>query len=55
MMTDGVVFDPVEGIQGEDGIIWVWDGYHRGEAQKSGTTLQVNLRPGTKIEAEWLA
>lgn len=56
MMTDGVVFDPVEGIQGEDGIIWVWDGYHRGEAaKKSGTTLQVNLRPGAKIEAEWLA
>lgn len=56
MMADGVVFDPVEGLQGEDGTIWVWDGYHRGEAAKqSGTPLQVNLRLGTQIEAEWLA
>jgi hypothetical protein len=56
MMAEGVVFDPVEGLQGEDGTIWVWDGYHRGEAaKKSGTMLLVNLRPGSRIEAEWLA
>lgn len=56
MMLDGIVFDPVEGVQDEKGTIWVWDGYHRGEAaKKAEMTLLVNLRPGTKVEAEWLA
>ncbi len=56
MMLEGTVFDPVEGIQDEDGQTFVWDGYHRGEAaKKAGTRLLVNLKPGTRIEAEWLA
>lgn len=56
MMEDGVVFDAVEGIQDENGTILIWDGYHRGEAAKrAGTTLRVNLRLGTRTEAEWLA
>lgn len=56
MMRDGVVFDPVEGIQDESGNVFVWDGTHRGEAaKKAGLTLQINLRPGSRTEAEWLA
>ena len=56
MMLDGIVFDPVEGVKDEKGAIFVWDGYHRGEAaKKAEMTLLVNLRPGTKVEAEWLA
>ena len=26
MMADGVIFDAVEGIQDENGRIWIWDG-----------------------------
>ena len=56
MMANGTVFDPIEGIQDENGIIYIHDGYHRGEAAKRvGTTLQVNLQPGSRTEAEWLA
>lgn len=56
MMADGVEFDPVEGVQDEDGKVFVWDGFHRGEAAKTaGINLLVNLRPGTRLEAEWLA
>jgi len=56
MMEDGVTFDPIEGIQDENGQIYVWDGYHRGEAAKKvGISLEVNLKPGTRTEAEWLA
>ncbi|MFC1975760.1 hypothetical protein ACFLXQ_05135 [Chloroflexota bacterium] len=56
MMTDGLEFDPVEGIQDESGNVYVWDGFHRGEAaRKTGTTLAVNIQPGTKQDAEWLA
>jgi hypothetical protein len=56
MMEDGVVFDAVEGVQDESGTIFIWDGYHRGEAAKrAGTNLRVNIRPGTRTEAGWLA
>jgi hypothetical protein len=56
LMADGIVFDPVEGVQDENGIIFVFDGQHRGEAaNKAGTTLLVNLRPGNRSDAEWLA
>ena len=56
MMADGVEFDPVEGVQDEEGKVFVWDGFHRGEAAKTaGINLLVNLRPGTRLEAEWLA
>jgi predicted RNA-binding Zn-ribbon protein involved in translation (DUF1610 family) len=56
MMKDGIVFDPVEGVQNESGAIFVYDGFHRGEAAKMvGMLLLVNLRPGNRTEAEWLA
>ncbi len=55
MMSNGVEFDPVSAIQEEDQI-YVWDGYHRGEAaKKADTKLAVNVQPGTKQDAEWLA
>ena len=55
-MADGVVFDAVEGVQDETGEVFVWDGTHRGEAaKKAGTTLFVNIRSGTRTDAEWLA
>ncbi|MCL4301551.1 MAG: hypothetical protein KJ077_37975 [Anaerolineae bacterium] len=56
MMSDGTAFDPVEGIQDGEGHIYVWDGYHRGEAAKRvGVRLRVKIRPGTQTDAEWLA
>ncbi len=56
MMRAGVQFDAAQGIRGEDNQIYVWDGLHRGEAAKIiGTPLTVNVRPGTKQDAEWLA
>lgn len=55
MMCDGIEFDPVSAIQdGEQ--IYVWDGYHRGEAaKKAGAKLAVNVQQGTNQDAEWLA
>lgn len=54
MMTNGVQFEAVKAIQDRDGILYVWDGYHRGEAAKlAGVQLLVEFRPGTRREAEW--
>jgi ribosomal protein S27E len=54
MMLDGVEFEPAQGIT--DGKIYIWDGYHRGEAaRRMGKLLAVNTRPGSRDEAEWLA
>jgi hypothetical protein len=56
MMKDGIVFDPIEGVQNESGAIFIYDGFHRGEAAKRvRMPLLVNLRPGNRTEAEWLA
>lgn len=55
MMRDGVEFDPVSAIQ-EGDQIFVWDGSHRGEAaKKASMKLAVNIQPGTKQDAQWLA
>jgi transposase-like protein len=56
MMAEGIVFDPVEGVKDENGLIYVYDGYHRGEAAKQvGLPVLVNLQAGSRTEAEWLA
>jgi hypothetical protein len=56
MMANGTVFDPIEGVRDDNGIIYIFDGVHRGEAAKRvGITLLANLQPGTRTEAEWLA
>ncbi|MCB0165542.1 MAG: hypothetical protein KDI79_15030 [Anaerolineae bacterium] len=56
MMANGTVFDPIEGVMDDNGIIYIFDGFHRGEAAKRvGTTLLANLQSGTRTEAEWLA
>lgn len=56
MMSEGIVFDPIEGVQDAEGRIYIWDGYHRGEAAKRvGVRLPVRMRPSTKTDAEWLA
>jgi hypothetical protein len=56
MMSDDTVFDPVEGVQDTEGRIYIWDGYHRGEAAKrAGVRLRARIKPGTKTDAEWLA
>jgi hypothetical protein len=56
MMADGIIFNAVEGIEDENGLIYIHDGQHRGEAaKKAGMPLRVNLQPGTRTEAEWLA
>ena len=56
MMRDGVEFDAAQGVEDADGVIYVFDGYHRGEASKAaGALLRVTLRPGTRQDAEWQA
>jgi hypothetical protein len=56
MMQDGVEFDPAQGVQDEAGRIFIHDGLHRGEAAKvAGVLLLVEVAPGTKQDAEWLA
>lgn len=56
MMANGVEFDAVDGVQDSSGQVYVWDGYHRGEAARSlDRPLLVNLQPGTRSDAEWLA
>lgn len=56
MMRAGVEFDPAQGFREENGQIYVWDGLHRGEAaRQAGMRLWVEVQPGRKQEAEWLA
>ncbi|NJN99904.1 MAG: hypothetical protein HC875_40260 [Anaerolineales bacterium] len=56
MMRAGVEFDPAQGIRDESGQIFVWDGLHRGEAaRQAGIWLWVEVQPGGKQKAEWLA
>ncbi|GAB4422883.1 MAG: hypothetical protein Kow0031_01120 [Anaerolineae bacterium] len=57
LMKEGVQFEPAAGILDEaTDQVYVWDGSHRGEAaRRLGELLAVNLRPGTREEAEWLA
>jgi hypothetical protein len=56
MIVDGTVFDPCEGLIDADGKLYVFDGYHRGEAHKAANTpIRVRVRPGTRQDAEWLA
>lgn len=56
MMRDGVEFDPAQAIEDADGKIYVFDGYHRGEAAKAaGVMLRVRVQSGTRADAEWLA
>ncbi|GIK42419.1 MAG: hypothetical protein BroJett011_62520 [Chloroflexota bacterium] len=55
MMRDGVQFHPARAIA-EGYTIYVFDGFHRGEAAKlAGQLLFVSSRPGTRAEAEWAA
>jgi hypothetical protein len=56
MMQNGVEFDPAQGVQDENGQIYVYDGLHRGLAAKQvGAKLWVEVQSGTKLDAEWLA
>ena len=56
MMRDGVEFDAAQGVEDADGAIYIYDGYHRGEAAKAaGVTLRVRVQPGTRADADWLA
>jgi hypothetical protein len=55
MMKDGVQFHPARAV-GEGQTIYVYDGFHRGEAaKKAGKLLFVSVKPGTQNEARWLA
>lgn len=56
MMRSGVQFDAAQGIQDKTGQIFVADGLHRGEAAKlAEMDLLVEVQPGTRQDAEWLA
>ena len=56
MMQNGVEFDPVQGVQDENGQIYVYDGLHRGSAAKQiGASLWADIQLGIRLEAEWLA
>jgi hypothetical protein len=53
-MNNGVQFEAVKAIQDSNGILYVWDGYHRGKAAKlARVQLLVEFRPGIRREAEW--
>lgn len=56
LMADGVTFDPALALRDPEGHIFVWDGYHRGQAAaKAGRLLRLRVRPGCRAEAAWLA
>ncbi|GAB4437490.1 MAG: hypothetical protein Kow0031_19300 [Anaerolineae bacterium] len=56
MADEEFEFDPVEALEDGAGGVFVWDGTHRGEAaRRVNRFLLVNLKPGTRAEAEWLA
>jgi hypothetical protein len=56
MMQSGIKFDAAQGIQDDSGQTFIWDGWHRGQAAKiAGTPLRIDVRSGSKQEAEWLA
>lgn len=56
MMRAGVEFEAAQGIQAEDGQVYVYDGQHRGEAARvAGMQLLVEVQPGSQEEAEWQA
>jgi hypothetical protein len=56
MMEAGVQFEAAQGVRDESDQVYVWDGLHRGEAAKRvGKLLLVNIEPGSKQDAEWLA
>jgi hypothetical protein len=56
MMQDGVQFDAAQGVRDESGQIYIFDGLHRGAAARlAGLSLLVEIQPGTKQDAEWLA
>lgn len=53
-MSNGVQFEAVKAIQDSDGILYVWDGTHRGEAAKrADVQLLVEFRRGIRRDAEW--
>jgi len=57
MMAEGVAFDPASALRDpETDHVFVWDGYHRGQAAaKINRLLRMIVRPGSRSEAEWLA
>jgi len=56
MFRKEMTFDPCKGVVTDAGAILVYDGNHRGEAAKQeGCMLEVELRPGTEHDAEWLS
>jgi predicted RNA-binding Zn-ribbon protein involved in translation (DUF1610 family) len=56
MMLAGIEFEAACGLRDEAGQVYIHDGLHRGEAAKAvGKLLLVEVKPGTKLEAEWLA
>ncbi len=56
MMEEGTRFDPCDAIEADDDTIYVWDGFHRGQAAiKLEKRLDVKIEPGTKDAAEWKA
>jgi hypothetical protein len=56
MMQAGIEFEAAFGLRDEAGQVYIHDGLHRGEAAKAlGKLLLVEVKPGTKLEAEWLA
>jgi hypothetical protein len=56
MMQHGIQFDPAQGVRDENDQVYVYDGLHRGEAARQvGALLLVQVRSGTKLDAEWLS
>jgi len=56
MMQDGIQFEAAQAMRDGDGQVFVFDGLHRGQAAKQvGALLLVDVQPGDRQTAEWLA
>lgn len=56
LMQAGTTFDPCEAVEASDGTLFVWDGFHRGEAAKKiNKPLTIRIEQGEKELAEWKA
>lgn len=56
MMQNGIQFDSAQGVRDESDQVYVYDGLHWGEAARQvGALLLVEVRPGNKLDAEWLS
>ena len=57
LRKNGIDLGPIKIIRGEAGQLWLWDGFHRVEAELrlGSTMIMAEIKPGTLQEAQWLS